>query len=233
MTNPAPAPKKRLPILLILPAAVIVLVLLGVGGFAVGASQESHDPFCASCHTQPESTFYQRSTGAQPVDLASMHTTYTNHCIDCHSGAGLSGRISAEMMGASNAVKWYTGTAVQPAPLNNPIGDQNCLKCHADVVAQTFTPKEQISIPGVRTGEGGGGGFGNRSDRANHWHALLAKWQATSPTAGNAAAQPAGGCTSCHLGHAQGGTAATGFMTSQMIQPVCDACHQVLRREGG
>ena len=108
-------------------------VLLAAGGFAFAATQEQHDPFCASCHTQPESTFYQRSLAAQPVDLAAAHKLKNVTCINCHSGVGVTGRMSAELMGARNAALWYSGRATQPAPLTLPIGDANCLKCHQDV----------------------------------------------------------------------------------------------------
>lgn len=42
-------------------AILIGLAFLGVfavvGGFAFAANQESHDPFCGSCHTQPETSY--------------------------------------------------------------------------------------------------------------------------------------------------------------------------------
>jgi nitrate/TMAO reductase-like tetraheme cytochrome c subunit len=215
--------KKRFPVIPVIGIGAVVIVLLIAGGFVFAASQESQDPFCASCHTQPESTFLQRSTASTATDLASFHTAQKTACIDCHSGQGIFGRMSAELMGARNAFKWYTGTAVQPAVLTFPIGDGNCLKCHQQVTQQNFSPQENISVPGVA----GGGGFGGRGEegRANHWHAFLARWQAASPTAGT--------CVSCHSGHAAGGTAQTGFMNAQDVQNTCDACHQVLRREGG
>ncbi len=210
--------KKRFPWIPVLIAAALIVVLLSAGGFVFAATQESQDPFCASCHTQPESTFLQNSTGAQPVDLASFHTGQSTRCIDCHSGQGIFGRVSAELMGARNAVLWYTGNAVQPAVLTFPIGDGNCLKCHQQVIQAGFTPQEQITVPGARTGGRGEEG------RGNHWHQFLARWQAASSTAGS--------CVSCHSGHAAGATAQAGFMNSQTVQAVCDACHQVLRREG-
>jgi len=216
-----PQSKKSFHFIPFLVAAAIVVVLLAAGGFAFGASQESHDSFCASCHTQPESTYVQRSTAAQPTDLASFHTGQSTRCIDCHSGQGISGRIQAELLGARNAVKWYTGTAVQPAPLTIPIADENCLKCHQQVTQVGFTPQQQITMPGISSGGREGEG------RANHWHQFLARWQAASPTAGT--------CTSCHAGHITDASASaqTGFMSPQTIQNVCNACHQVLRREGG
>jgi nitrate/TMAO reductase-like tetraheme cytochrome c subunit len=211
-----PSTNRRLTAIPFFVGAIVVLALLAAGGFGFAASQETHDAFCASCHTQPETAFFQNSTAAQPVDLASYHTGQQTLCINCHSGQGLSGRVQAELMGARNAVKWYTGTAVQPAPLTYPISDQNCLKCHQDVIARGFTPKQQIALSGI----GGGGREGG--ERSNHWHQNLARWQAASTTAG--------GCVSCHSGHATGTTAQAGFMNAQNVRATCDACHQVLRR---
>jgi nitrate/TMAO reductase-like tetraheme cytochrome c subunit len=209
--------KKRIPVVPIILIGLVVGVVLAISGFGFAASQETHDAFCASCHTQPESTFFQRSSGAQPVDLASFHTAQQAHCIDCHSGQGLVGRVTAELMGARNAFKWYTGTAIQPAVVTFAIGDQNCTKCHQDVTQQGFTPKYQITIPGsANSGREGGG-------RANHYHLFLARWQAASPTAGT--------CISCHSGHAAGSTAQNGFMDAQNVQDTCNACHRVLRTD--
>jgi len=201
-------------------AAVVVVILLAAGGFAFAASQESHDAFCASCHTQPESTYYQRETASSPVDLASFHSAQYARCIDCHSGQGITGRMQAELLGARNAVKWYTGTAIQPAVLTFPIGDGNYLKCHQDVTQRNFTPKEQITVP-TQGGEGG-----REGGRNNHWHEFLTRWQTAAPST-------AGSCTSCHGGHPTSGTTQTGFMDAQVVQQTCNACHQVLRREGG
>jgi predicted CXXCH cytochrome family protein len=146
------------------PAIKILITLAGVGilvaasGFGYAASRESHDSFCASCHTQPESTYYQREQASQPTDLASAHTPKNVRCIDCHSGAGVTGRMSAELMGAHNAIAWYTGKATQPAPLTRSIGDVNCLKCHQDVTQKQPTEN-------------------------NHFHVFLSRWQQADPAA--------------------------------------------------
>jgi nitrate/TMAO reductase-like tetraheme cytochrome c subunit len=212
-----PQPKKKIGLVTILIGLAIAAVLVTAGGFVFAASQESHDPFCGSCHTQPETTYLQRSTASQPTDLASFHTAKQTQCIDCHSGQGIFGRIQAELMGAQNAFKWYTGTAVQPAVLLYPIGDQNCLKCHQNVTTRGFSPQEQITLPGNAAGGRGEGG------RNGHWHEFLARWQAASPNAGT--------CVTCHFGHAADTTAQNGFMPSVNVQATCDACHQVLRHD--
>lgn len=174
----------------VLVGIVVLGIFLTVGGFTFAASQEARDPFCASCHTQPESTYVQRSTDAHPVDLASFHTGEETRCIDCHSGVGIGGRVQAELLGARNALAWYTSFAEQSAHITFPLQDENCLKCHQDVIQQGYTPKQTVTISGVRSRGGGEAG-------PNHWHDQMARWQAADPKAGL--------CTSCHLGH---GTAA-------------------------
>jgi len=216
---PAPSKKRKFPVVPALLAAAVLFVLLTAGGFAFAASQESHDPFCGSCHTQPESTFLQRSTGSAPVDLASFHTTQQTLCIYCHSGQGVTGRVRAELMGARNALLWYTGKAVQPAVLTTPIGDENCLKCHQDVTVRGYTPKEQITLQGVRVERRGGEGG------TNHWHELLSRWQSRASDAGT--------CVSCHASHVTGSDAQSGFMDAQAVQAECESCHRVLRQEEG
>jgi len=197
----------------VLVGLVALGIFLAAGGFAYAASQEAHDPFCASCHTEPETTYFQRSTDAQAVDLASYHTAQKTRCIDCHSGQGMGGRMQAELLGARNAVAWYTDTAIQPAQLTFPIQDANCLKCHQDVTQRGYTPKQAVTIVGEGREEGEEAG-------PNHWHEQLARWQAVAPKAGT--------CTSCHPGHSTDGTAQTGFENVQTTRTECEACHQVL-----
>jgi predicted CXXCH cytochrome family protein len=140
--------------------SVLMLVATGlfifiVGSFSFAASMEERDYFCASCHTQPETTFYQRSQTGNPIDLASFHHTKQTLCIECHSGTGVPGRVSAMMLGARNAVAYFSGTAKQPALLTVPVPDDNCVKCHASVF--------------------------NATDFNNHFHNFLPRWQAADP----------------------------------------------------
>ncbi|MEJ2570513.1 MAG: hypothetical protein P8Y98_08220 [Anaerolineales bacterium] len=198
-------------------AGILVLgFVLAASGFVFAASKESHDPFCASCHTQPESTFFERSLDVDAVDLASFHTQETTRCIDCHSGPGVLGRMRAELMGARNALAWFTHTAMQPAPLTVPIRDENCLKCHQDVIQRGYSPKHPLAIV---SGDGHGEREGEE-DASNHWHELLARWQAYRSDAGT--------CTSCHAGHTTDGTAETGYENAAITRAVCEACHRVM-----
>jgi nitrate/TMAO reductase-like tetraheme cytochrome c subunit len=194
----------------LLVAVAALAILVTSGGFAYAANKETHDSFCASCHTQPESTYVYRSTDAQAADLASYHTAHDTRCIDCHSGVGVVGRVQAELLGAHNALAWYTHTADQPAHLTVPIHDANCLKCHQDVTQRGYTPKQSVSV------------FGGRGEEefGNHWHQLLARWQASAADAGT--------CTSCHPGHSTEGTAETGFEDAQTTRSVCNACHRAM-----
>ena len=64
-------PVRKLNWLIPILAAIAFFVIAG-GGFLFAAHTEENDAFCASCHTQPESTFYQRAQAAA-VDLASSH----------------------------------------------------------------------------------------------------------------------------------------------------------------
>jgi predicted CXXCH cytochrome family protein len=139
-------------------SVILAIAIVGLAGSMVyAANQEEHDSFCASCHTQPESTFFGRAQASTAVDLASSHTSKNTKCIDCHSGPGTLGRVGAMMLGAHNALAWYTHTAVQPAQLTTPISDGNCTKCHPNVT--------------------------DPSNTQEHFHAFLPRWQAQDPQA--------------------------------------------------
>ncbi len=151
--------RRRWPKLVIAVAVIVAgLGILSAASAAAAMQFENHDDFCASCHSEPETTFFQRALTAASTDLASFHTTKEVHCIDCHSGPGLvPGRISALTLGAKDLLAWMTGHATQPAAYTRPIDDANCLKCHAVVTQQR--------------------------DFNNHFHVFLARWQAMDPNA--------------------------------------------------
>jgi hypothetical protein len=181
---------------------LVALFLIASGSFLVVARTEENDAFCASCHSQPEATYFNRTQATSALDLASAHAMLAHQnpeatstrCIDCHSAPGLMGRVTAMSLGARDAIKWFSGTAVQPAPQNTPIGDANCLKCHTDVPSDS------------------------RFDMHSHRH--LARWQQADTNAAT--------CVTCHTSHTTDGNASLGFLNQQRTLTQCTACHRAL-----
>lgn len=135
---------------------IAAFIVLGLVVPMTAMQLENHDSFCASCHTEGEVTFYQRANASTSVDLASFHAQKgATRCIDCHSGAGIVGRYVALTVGASDLVSYFRGQYPQPAVQDNPIGDGNCTKCHANVFS--------------------------KQDFSNHYHAFLPRLQAVDP----------------------------------------------------
>lgn len=186
-------------------------IALGIALFTIafyfGATKlEENDAFCASCHTEPESTYYKRTQAQAATDLASLHahlnqtdpSNTPTRCIDCHSGPGFSGRAHALGIGARDTVRWVVGSANQPAITTQPINDANCVKCHIDTPTQSGFDK--------------------------HFHRYLAEWQQKDANAGT--------CISCHTSHTTDGSATLGHLQQQRTQAVCEVCHVgMIKRE--
>ncbi len=150
-------PSKRSRRKLIVFASLIGAVLiLPIAFYGTTTTLENNDAFCASCHTEPESTFFTRSQAA-PVDLASAHAAKKVTCIECHSGEGVPGRIQAIGLGAGDLFAYLSGNYSKPAIVKVPVTDEHCLKCHADVT--------------------------QKRDFNNHFHLFLARWQKLDPQA--------------------------------------------------
>lgn len=196
--------------LVFLGVLVIVVVAVAVGGFAYGYQLENNDAFCASCHTEPESTYYQRTMSDTGHDLAAWHSTEGVRCIDCHSEAGLTGRVGAMMVGARDMIAFRTGNYTQPATTTRPLGTSSCTKCHS---FSFFGGEagEGRSVDGVRGHDG-------------HYHSgrLLAVWRARGG--------PVNACAECHPAHPA--STLGDYRNNSVINQGCDACHAVLG-EGG
>lgn len=141
--------------------AALVLAVVGIilasGGTAYAIQLENQDSFCASCHTQPETKYYQQTLANDNSNLASFHAQKGVACIDCHSGGGPFGRVDGLSQGARDLVAFYGGHYQTPAVTTSPLGDGSCTKCHADAMTQeTFN---------------------------NHFHVFLARWQSVDPSA--------------------------------------------------
>jgi hypothetical protein len=137
-------------------ASIAALIIFG-GIIPVTAMQfENQNSFCASCHTEGEVTFFDRASAASPVDLASIHDIKGQaRCIDCHTGPGIIGRYGGLMAGATDLISYYSGHYPQPAALEKPYPDENCMKCHGNIAAS--------------------------QDFNNHFHVVMFQWQATDP----------------------------------------------------
>lgn len=139
-------------------AGLLLFPLTLAGIIGIGAVRfENKDSSCAACHTQPESTYFQRESVSTPTDLASFHTGEGARCIDCHSNQGAAGRVAAMMLGARDLMSFITGRYSQPAPMTHRIDDGNCVKCHASV--------------------------SQKRDFNNHFHVFLPQWQMQDPNA--------------------------------------------------
>ena len=182
--------------------AVVLLLPLVVVGTAVAL--ESHDPFCAACHTEPESEYVVRSLSA-PSDLASSHTVAEVRCIDCHSGEEPFGRSVSLQQGAADLAAYLSGSYTQPAVTTNPVGEVGCTKCH-----------DAPSSLGVYAVTEGG-----VTSSHYHFYEYAAEWLAREPDA-------RGTCGMCHRSHALDTLADQGFVIDHELKAVCDACHAAL-----
>src|SRR5512132_558538 len=137
---------------------IVGLILLGLVIPVTAMQFENHNSFCASCHTQGEQAFYDRSIASAPVDLASLHDTKGQaRCIDCHTGPGIIGRYGGLMAGSTDLISFFSGHFPQPAAMEQPYPDANCLKCHAAIT--------------------------QKQDFNNHFHVFLSQWQAIDKNA--------------------------------------------------
>lgn len=185
-------------------AAVALILLVPAIGLSTALALEAQDPFCASCHTQPEVEYFDRSL-TLPSDLASAHRPAEVRCVDCHSGSGLAGRAGSLSQGASDLVAYLTGEFARPAVTTKPVGDGGCTKCHAQpsAVADLSAPVEDIS--------------------SSHYHFVeyTGEWHVREP-------DPRGTCVLCHSAHTLGGLPGQAYTTNAAVQTACDACHAAL-----
>lgn len=137
--------------------AAVLLIIAFTAGTAYALQLENRDAFCASCHTEPETQFYQQSLGKNAVTLAAFHSQKETRCIDCHSGGGLFGRSAGLSQGTQDLLSYYSGNYHRPAITTAKLGDDSCTKCHSEVFAAR--------------------------DFNNHFHFFLPQWQSLDANA--------------------------------------------------
>jgi len=212
---------------------VVVLLFTSIG-FVGGTLLEEHNDFCASCHTVPESTYFNRATAAiadtnvKISDLATVHfrQAETKHepfqCITCHRGdSSLGDRIQTLLLGARDSVVYVTGkadpTIEKPTIANSTLVNAACVRCHETTL---------LTVGGINT----------------HFHnllpqtaALLAQGKQFIGTSfGEGGGRPIDTsltCTSCHLAHKTVDTSNPDlkFLDVTTAQQACDTCHSVIR----
>ncbi len=180
-------------------AGVMLLPVLGVGG---ALAVEMYDPFCAACHTEPETTYYSRTRSEKKADLAAFHAPKQTRCIDCHSGGGQFGRVKGLQQGAHDLLNFVTGRYQRPAVTTNPLGDDSCVKCHTKTLARKAETRASAGM-----------------GLLGHYHFYLLKWQAEDIHAAR--------CATCHTAHTTG-IAALRFMQQGVVGALCDECHTSL-----
>jgi nitrate/TMAO reductase-like tetraheme cytochrome c subunit len=81
----ANTPRRRRGLVLLL-ALGFALFALGSLSFVVASALEEHDPFCISCHTAPEITYYNRAYYAldHPAEaIPDLSTLALSRCASC------------------------------------------------------------------------------------------------------------------------------------------------------
>jgi len=136
---------------------------------------------------------------ASPATLAAFHTQKQTACIECHSGGGVLGRSEGLTQGAQDLGFYLSGKYTSPAVTTNPLSDDSCAQCHANVLA-------------------GAQNRGNRSTNG-HYHFFLPRWQAIDSRAAR--------CVTCHTAHTKG-LDGLKFMNQGAVARVCDDCHNAL-----
>jgi len=162
-------------------AVLFAIAMIPVIGLTAAIQLENTDHFCTSCHTEPETTYVDR-TNQLGIDLASNHAQYETvvRCIDCHSGEGLTGRAVSLKQRLVDLIDCLKSGYSQPPKTTNPMGDAGCRKCHMSTANQG-TVKTESTITSK-----------------SHYHisSYLTEWLERLPN-------PAESCAACHPAHTE------------------------------
>jgi hypothetical protein len=156
-------------------------LILVAGASLIVARFEANDTFCASCHVEPETTYYQDSL--QPDEsgtLAAFHTGTETRCIDCHSRKGIPGRAWAQWGGLQNFLAYESGNFNSPSTTTRPVGDDGCSKCHSDLTWVSERPGHYHS-PWLRRNWRNAGGPANTCQACHPSHQTAMVGSFTEP----------------------------------------------------
>lgn len=112
------------------------LFVIASVGWGVSDHLERDDDFCTSCHIAPGRPLHaaiRRGFDAQPAaTLAAAHRGERGdfHCIDCHGGVGVRGRMRVKALAAKDAFFYVIGDFEEPSRMRWPLWDEDCRQCH-------------------------------------------------------------------------------------------------------
>jgi nitrate/TMAO reductase-like tetraheme cytochrome c subunit len=237
----APRPRRRRiwPIL----AGIVFVIVLGIGGFLTASALEEQDSFCISCHTVPETTYYNRAYFALDnpsvtvTDLATAHyhlaqqnNTAAFACISCHRGdASLGHRISTLALAGRDTLIYVLGkedpTIEKSHTKEGWLPNAACLSCHAEtlLVLEGIDNHFHTHLPQAATALANGGTL-SVPDR------LQAQKQ-TLLSAGLETVNTPLVCSDCHQAHATlANGAASFFMDAVRRDDACVSCHHIAKK---
>ncbi len=237
-----PLPRRRRWPLIVGGLFVLLVVFSGVG-FVTASTLEDRDTFCISCHTAPETTYYNHAYIALdnptlPVtDLASAHYLLSKQhnkepfaCIQCHRGdSSLGHRVAAITLGARDSVIYVVGqenpTLEKTETREGWLSNAACVSCHSDYLLTVKGLDNHFHTKLPQTADVlAKGGKVTVSDALKNNPEAAKEWLA--PVSGVTLT-----CTSCHLAHTtlQNGMS-NFFMDSQHRNEACVSCHKVAKK---
>jgi hypothetical protein len=231
----AVAPKRRIHWPVILIAVLLGMIVLGGLGFVTTSALEEHDVFCTSCHTIPETTYYNRAYIAldhrtDPIpDLATQHYVSSDgepfKCISCHRGDGsLGNRISTTLLAGRDSVTYLLGRedpTIEKTHINEAwLPNNACVSCHTATLLTLAGINNHFHthLPQAAEALRNGGKLSVVSENTGNRDALLSQGLETveSPLV----------CTSCHLAHKTvSGGSATFYIDIDIRNQACVECH--------
>ena len=241
VNTPVPRKRRRWPLIL---GVLVVLVILFSGvGFATATALENQDTFCISCHTVPETTYYNRAyialdnpnntTTVTDLATAHYHLSQANGktpfaCIDCHRGdaSNILDRVSAIALGAKDSGVWVLGkqdpTIEKPADPNGIwLTDAACISCHTDTLLNVngFNNHYHTRLPESNQLAASGKQFVVSGDASKlNKDRVLSAW--------TGAVNVSLSCSSCHVAHqTMTNGALNQFVNQQTVLKSCQNCH--------
>ncbi|HVO42281.1 MAG TPA: NapC/NirT family cytochrome c [Aggregatilineales bacterium] len=237
--SPMSSRRRRWPV--VLAVGFIALIGFGGGGFLGASALEEHDTFCISCHTVPETTYYNHAyialdnPSAQVPDLATQHYLLFHNknenfaCIDCHRGdSSLGQRVATLALGARDAGIYAVGREDPTTGKSNIseawLPNSACISCHTDTLLtlKGLANHYHTHLPAAADVLAKGGKLVVPDELKDQRDALLKTGLRTSNTSLT--------CTSCHKPHETIQNAqANHFMSSAERNEACISCHKDTR----